>query len=296
MIVYIIAILFVCFHVKASEQYVDKAHVLGFFNTIPIEDQKEIKSLFKNLFFNDVLSYSLFGDKPISFSREIFYKHSSGELVELLTLNGYCQSVLDSYCEPSSILEKRWNVWEKHKNNFKLKNIFIRKAIGKHERVLIINKNAFKKIFNKNIQLFKEIIGDNISAEDLLAQLELDNRSVFDILHDNEGLLGILLGFGKHNAMLFQKREELLNSIGKNLKSSELIQDQIKLLDSKLQALHEHDPYIISTINRVGFAADPTHLETIRLRQKYDKLNKKLNDIYSQENWFEQTLLQLIEE
>ena len=41
------------------------------------------------------------------------------------------------------------------------------------------------------------------------------------------------------------------------------------------------------------FLADPNHQETIQLRNKYDELNKKINEIYSRDDWFEQTLIQL---
>jgi hypothetical protein len=65
------------------------------------------------------------------------------------------------------------------------------------------------------------------------------------------------------------------------------------LSNSKLRSLREHDPYIIASINRVCFAADPEHHETIKLKTKYDKLNMKINEIYSKDDWFEQTLIQL---
>lgn len=297
MIIYIIAMLFACFYVNAGEQLADTNQILQVFNTIPVKDQKEIKSLFKSLFFNDALAYSLFGDKPISFSTEILYPSSSNELVQLLTLEGYCHSILETYCEPFTILESQWKVWEKYKNLFQLKNfLFMRMPIGQHDRILIVNKKAFKIVFERNIKLFKIIIDDNISAEDLLRQIERNQSSLFDILHNNQGLIGILLGFGKYNSMLFQKREELLQSLGKNLKKIELIQKELETLNSMLQPLHVHDGSMIATINRVGFVADHNHIETINLRDHYDKLNREINEIYSKDDWFEHTLLQLTSE
>src|ERR1700739_2405298 len=87
--------------------------------------------------------------------------------------------------------------------------------------------------------------------------------NVLDLLNDNEGLLGVLLGFGKHNSMLFQKREYILDDL-ENKKNShiyrlEKIKNKLSLVNDKLQSLHEHDPYIIASINRVCFAADPEH-------------------------------------
>lgn len=119
-----------------------------------------------------------------------------------------------------------------------------------------------------------------------------------DILHRNEGLLGILLGFGKHNAMLFQRREDLLEKLEEKkicgLYNLEPIQNELQQINSKLQTLREHDFYIISSLNRVCFVADHKQQESKRIKEKYDELNVKINEIYSREDWFKQTLLQLI--
>jgi hypothetical protein len=110
--------------------------------------------------------------------------------------------------------------------------------------------------------------------------------------------LGILLGFGKHNARLFQQKEDLLEKEDRLKKYGiyklEPIQKELQLMNAKLQSLHEHDSYIIASINRVCFAADLEHYETLKLRNKYDELNIKINEIYSKADWLEQTLLQLI--
>jgi hypothetical protein len=294
MMIYAILIFLSCFRLNAGEENETSFHIIEKFSTINSYDQKEIKLLFRDLFFNQGFSYSLFGNKPLSFSDSSLLEHKSNQLVNLLLIDGYCQKIMKPYCEPSSIIGKRWMIWNKYKNMFNFKNyILFIKPINTKRKIVIINKKHFKFIFNKNIDLFKKILKHSITCENLLRKFELEDNSILKILNNNEGLLGILLGFGAYNAMLFQKREEFINNSNKYLIDSEIIKEKIEKFNTLLQSLREHDSYIISSINRVCFAADPKHDETIELRNNYDALNRKINEIYSRDDWFEQILIQL---
>lgn len=293
MIRFLFFILFMTSCLRGNEQN-DFTQVLGYFKSISAEEQQAIRLFFKELFFEQASSYSLFGNKPMSLSRKTLNEYSTNELLKLIRIDQCCQSLLEPYSDPSHCLKKQWEIWQKHESNFKMKNYcLVKKKMGGQIHLIFINKKAFKAIVDNNINLFRSIIHSDLSSDMLLEDMKNENKDLLDILHHNEGLLGILLGFGTHNAMLFQKREELLQILGKNLQNPERIQDQIRVLDHQLQSLHEHDPFIIATMNRVGFAADPHHIETIKLRNQYDRLTRIINKIYSKEDWFEQTLIQL---
>lgn len=278
-----------------------ESNVLTTFYSIPAEEQLQIKSLFSDLFKYEQFAYSLFGDKPMSFSDFLLNNYSAKQLLEFLSLKDYCQDTLENFVELSNAVKKKWEIWKKNRSKFRLKKyLLFEKNIGDQKRIFLINIESFNTIINKNINLFKRIISHNISADKLLAKFKDENNNVSEILHQNVGLLGILLGFGKHNSMLFHYREYLTNKLENKMKFSiyklEEIQNRLKLLDKKLQSLHEHDPYIIASLNRVCFVADPEHSETITLKNKYDRLNRKINNIYSRDDWFEQTLIQLTSE
>jgi hypothetical protein len=268
------------------------------FYLIPYEDQLEIRQLFREIFKYEEFAYSLYGDKPMSFSDSLLNPCSANQLLQFLSLKDYCKDTLENFVEPKNLFNQRWNIWKKYNNQFNLnKYLLIEKKIGNQRRVFFINISAFKKIVNLNIQSFKKIIHPDISAETLLDQFKDENMDVFTILNNNKGLLGILLGFGTHNSFMFQKREDLLNLLERKemagIHKLEYIQKRLRLIDAKLKIFHEHDAYIIASLNRVMFLANPNHPETIQLRNKYDDLNRKINQIYSQEDWFEQTLIQL---
>ena len=295
MIVFILNILFACTHLCAGEY---KNPTLEIINSIPQQDREEIKSLFKNLFKIHTFAYSLYGDKPMTYGDVCLEGNSLFWTYEICQLDQLYKEILEIYSEPCVLTKKRWEIWKKYNNRFRMKKyLLMEKSIGKRKRIFLINKEAFRKIIDNEIDIFKRIIGKEISSEKLLSEFQSENTNVLDLLNDSEGLLGILLGFGKHNSMLFQKREDILDDLewkkNSHIYRLEELKNKLNLANNKLQSLHEHDPYIIASINRVCFVADTEHDETVKLRKKYDNLNRKINEIYSREDWFEQTLIQL---
>lgn len=275
----------------ASESNKDIIEIL---NSIPPEEKLEIKELFKNLFKNQVFSYTLYGDKPVSITHTSLNACSQEEILEILSLTGYCQEALEIFYEPASFFNKRWETWNKYKNLFKLnKYALVEKKYGSQSRIIIINIEAFKNAVNKNIDLFKKSLNENVSCEALLECLRIEKTNIWNDLDYDQGLLGILLGFGRHNAMLFEKRERLIDLLNRPLLDPFRINREIELIDKKLQPFHECDRCILASTNRVMFAADSANKETIELRTKYDKLNREINLIYSKPDWFEKTMIQL---
>jgi hypothetical protein len=70
------------------------------------------------------------------------------------------------------------------------------------------------------------------------------------------------------------------------------IYQEMDALSQKLEANNFYFP--ISDLNRVTFVSDPNHIETKQLKNKYEIQRKKLKEIFSKDDWFEQTLLQLM--
>jgi hypothetical protein len=130
-------------------------------------------------------------------------------------------------------------------------------------------------------------------------------NGAFDLLARNHELFGILLGFGKYNSHLFQRREDLdpyelpINLRIKVPPSPEYtsIQSELEDLSQKMCCFNGYSQcFPIVTFNQVTFAADPNHPETIFLRKKYEAQRKRIHQILDREDWFEQILLQLTSE
>jgi hypothetical protein len=289
---------FTCFHKDDySKTLRDERHsILNKVSLIPKSDLEMIKDLFNHLFKFNELSFTLYGDKPISFYNPFHY--IPFYLSKQSNLFWYVERVLEK--EKSYHIE--WNVWKKYEKLFPIDNfILIKEDFG----VVLVNKRETVKAILNNIDLFFDVLGENFSIYKIFKELE-SGRSLFNLLNKNHALLGILLGFGRHNSELFQRREEILsilepysiptqlNCIVSQSSSYKTMQQELDDLWKKLNMLHDSDKFFpIVNLNRVLFAADLEHPETIFLKKKYEILRKKIEKIYSKKDWFEQTLIQL---
>jgi hypothetical protein len=71
--------------------------------------------------------------------------------------------------------------------------------------VVLIHKGEFIKTFNQNEDLFKAILGTDMTARKLLHAIASSDQPIFSVLNFDTALLGILLGFGRENSLLFQR-------------------------------------------------------------------------------------------
>ena len=102
--------------------------------------------------------------------------------------------------------------WKKYQHLFSGGNYLFLFEEG-HEKdlceITLINKSAFHKIFNDHKYKFVEAFGSDINSEKLL-NLIVEKKSLSNTrLETREDLIGILLGYGKMNAELFQKRKKI---------------------------------------------------------------------------------------
>lgn len=146
----------------------------------------------------------------------------------------------------------------------------------------MVNKVEFVKVINQHLHLFERVLDRSVSPEQMLSDLESGKISLLDSINNNKMILGILLGYGKYNAMLFNRREwQGLNDAG--LQHSTI----------KLEAFGDY-AYSPLVIKSVHFAADFKHPETKVLQKKYQKLREKISEIYAKGNFLEITLSQLM--
>lgn len=239
---------------------------------IPQDDLSRLNSLFSVIIKEDHGAYTLFGDKPVSLSGD-FEITPWENIIERIPVGG--------------IFWKNWSIWEKYKHLFPLKRYLLIKDSSESEKfkishVFLVNKTEFIKVINDNLSLFEHVLGHPVIPEQILSDLESGKISFLDSISNNEMLLGILLGYGKINASLYNKREwEGLNDAG--LRHSTI----------KLEPFgdYAYSPLVMQSIH---FVADLKHPETKALQRKYQKLREKISAIYSQGDFLEITLSQLI--
>lgn len=107
------------------------------------------------------------------------------------------------------------------------------------------------------------------------------------------GLLGIILGYGTHNSLMFQKRKEFYHSLRKNYTSPyswKILQDDYK---PKLTFFNTYGKERL-VIDLPNFVEDSENLESRQLRQEYLETQKKISSLYSDGRFLEITLEALI--
>lgn len=290
--------LFCIFFLLIFPIFTHSQNVKEILSTLPQEEKEELNRLFYSMMRDDHLAYTLFGDKPVSLS---------GNFIITPLQNIQCGMVC------GSVFWKRWQIWEKYAHHFPLnKYVFIQERhpyrhVGS---VYLINKKLFIQQVNRHLDIFENVLGVGITGEILLKQIEQQGK-FSACIQDNKFLLGILLGYGKHNAELFARRERLFlfvldQDIPNQQRLPQLpfkeplpskgfssIKEEYQFLKTHLQFFGDYD-YSPLILQPVHFVADPDHEETKKLKQKYQALRHRISAIYAQGDFLEMTLNQLI--
>ena len=292
---FLIVFITLIFDVNANQEKI------CFFDNIN-KNKEEVEIIFNQLFKLEPFAYTLYFDKPMTFSDSIMDSDDiENELnyLRIEEIDEYVKSTINSCMPSKKVLKKACKTLQTNQlfiNNKKY--LFAIKKFNGYDAIVLINKQNFNEKVREHINIFKEIFGDNFSPELLLSQIEMPNADIKKILKDNHVLLGILLGFGKYNAQLFQIREELYSKLDslnylKDYKKKVSIQKKIDRLWEKLQCRNDYYTYSLIAQHQVGYVCDRSHSESIELEKKYEKQSKEINEIINKENWIENILLKL---
>lgn len=268
---------------------------IGFFNKKENQEKKQIESFLKVLVYQNHFGYTLFGDKPVSIAG-----YFSQEPFENLIWGRWDRSNLRNL----------WGIWEKYQKTLTIKEYVLINEMDVDvegiQVISLINKKAFLAKVREHIDLFQSILGNHITPELLLEKVSLPHASLFRLLKCNEGLYGILLGFGKNNAFAFKRRLELAkmvdplyrdfpirfslifpkssNEFSSFSEEYENLQTQLVPFPRKNELSHIIFPYMLVLEN---------DNETTQLEKKYREDRKKIVQVYSKGDFLKITLKQL---
>jgi|GEM_PF-3354338 len=159
---------------------------------VPEKDQKALTSFFQLVLCQYNFAYTLFGEKPVSIVT--YFDHISSDNMH--------------YPREYLTFTKEWKIWQQYASLFP-SNTFVLKQCyeGEHvEAIFMIHKKHAAAVIAKNLSLFRELLGDDIEPKKLVEELCSPETSIIKTLHGHSGLFGILLGYGKNNAMAFERK------------------------------------------------------------------------------------------
>lgn len=167
--------------------------------------------------------------------------------------------------------------------------------------LIFINRNLFVETVNKNLPLFRSILGRTLTAESFLDTLLKSGDHFYDTLKSNKLLLGILLGYGTQNALLVSREEDLTCELGDDrthfpFKSYETfigfqqvpsigfstIQEEQEKLSSLIEVSTNIKDFDYCPIP--NFGCDPSLKETKDLLSVYEKNREKIIKIVKEGN------------
>jgi hypothetical protein len=254
------------------------------------DEIEELKLLFHYLFSATEFGFTLLGNKPMSLCFPPVRSIHISTRDHLLKIHK--NEDIDLYNALITFSKLKF------KDNYTF--ITEKNKYGSPCSLFFINKEKFFRVFNENIDLFKRVYGQKISPESFITFLQTKDNFIVE-LFEQHALLGILLGYGRHNAELFERRHPLFGrrkipyTIYPKPTSPFLnLEEELCFFKKKLQ-LVQPNRFGFLKISKVNFAADPASLETEKLCDHYALIHRELMHLFSYDNWFEILLEKLCE-
>lgn len=250
-----------------------------FASFIPKKDLKRLEYFFRRLIFWEDGAYVLVGSKPCAIS--VFQKPT-------------CLNFLT----PSNIrFWVGWKTWKKYERYFPHPAYSIleeKKDNG--ASLLVFLKNAeFIDVLFAHKSEFEEILQRPIEPSQIL--METQSAPLFSqILKNHDFLIGLILGFGRHNSWMFysncgNEKIPMRSFTEEDQRFSNWIRS-CGILGFVSGSLFSD----ITQIHLPGFVSDPDDSETIQLKKKYSIARQKIIQYYDQKNFFDATMALLMAE
>lgn len=157
-------------------------------DSIPDAEQKILEDFFRYLICDTVVGYSLCGNKPIAVEDYACLCQLPPEFT------------LRVITEPPdySLFPRAWEIWSRHKDKV-ISSRFIMRYSNEYNTLIFINLEATRKTIDDNLDIFKKYFA---SADEAMLRICLAPDREY--LYDQTTLLGLLLGFGRNNAIAFK--------------------------------------------------------------------------------------------
>jgi len=165
-------------------------------------DQAILEKFFKDLLSSSSAGYVLYGEKPI------YLANFRDEIYEIPGTKRHEWTI-----ETSESMQ----IWKKLKPENNLSNYYFhfKEAIDdlQGNEFLWINKQALQNVLNENQLLFQSKWGPRVSFKTLLDKLLSLNGNILSLFKGDQALLGIVLGYGTHNSLTYERGMYLVQQL-----------------------------------------------------------------------------------
>lgn len=254
-----------------------------------IRHKQYIEYFFKSLIIKENCGYTLFGNKPMSMY--VYWKpFCFSKWYHFLTSIFPCS--LRTY--------RGWKTWQKYQHFFP-NSAFLLWAEpnpffpeNTNFAILLVNKEKFREVVSANGKDFETILGrKNISADELLT--EAKNAPLLKtVLQFKEELFGILFGYGRENARLFETKRRGENVVFSAFPWGEEIEQFLRhRLGDAWWFFGNFPKQLDQFLGYPTFGVDPNSLETKKLKEEFLETRKRILEYYEGKDFLEATLSRL---
>jgi hypothetical protein len=274
--------------------------------TIPFEERCYLEVFFRTLISEEGGCYVLFGDKPAAM---MVYEDR-----KTLQLSASLRGSLTSFSKE----KLGFKAWQKYQHLFPFESYVIVNTrafnTATSEAVFLIHKERLLMALSQNFTEFEKEFPEFKTPKCLLNAMIEDSSVLHQVCFEHVLLLGIILGFGKDNAMLFERERELENFlfpqqffVPRRYIETPLTllvpQSGFTTLEAELEAIKAKGDGVInpddeSVINwtlhyPLGFLVDTTKTDLRKLRAKCKQQRIKATRAYDKGDFLETTLREL---
>ncbi len=272
---------------------------------IPFEDRCYLEFFFRTLISQESGCYVLFGDKPAA-----MMVYEDRQDFKLLTLS---RRPISGFSKEKLGLK----VWQKYRHLFPLKDYAIVNTRAftpsSSGAVFLINKKRLLTTLSQNFIEFQKSFPEFRTPKHLLDGMLDDATILHRVCFQHDVLLGIILGFGKDNAVLFAREMQLESFLfpqsficgryRENPLARPTPQPGFSSLEEELTAIQVKgggifDPHDETLVNwtlhfPLGFLVDTTKTDPKKLYVKYKQQRIRATRAYDKGNFLEITLREL---
>ena len=241
------------------------------------QERKDLSFFIDQIISFEQYPYTLVGYKPMSLCNVVV--KDTEDLVFFR----------EAYKRPNNqTLRRGYLVWEKYQSLFPIKKHFLIDysflGQGRREIALLCPKLCMAMI-QENLNDFQEILEKQCTSEEVYWILTHPEHNDFYTIIDHTRLIGLLLGYGRNNACLYEQHRGAASRSIRRCQRSE---------QSSLQMFNNEWPWPGAKLSP-NFACDPATKETQQLKKRYREARRIIRWTYFLRNNLEVTLALLMQ-
>jgi hypothetical protein len=283
------SVLFLCFLLAFSCSHErKKTQVQAIVESLSNYEKGILDLFFRTLFLETSSGFCIYGEKPLTvwgITRPSIHFGLADELacISAILNEGF------RICERSGLsrIKSRYRIYASDKEQNGWIDFFC------------MNERVFVNVIQKNIVLFQYVLGPRIDSDSLLKMFLNPNENLHSLLHDNQVLHGIVLGYGTQNALVGGRAEVVQGNL-ENRKIEKIepsfgfsnLEQEFAFLQNKMKiTTNLNDP-----LPRLPWFGYVENKESSQILASYQTTQKTLKMALASSNFLGEVLSQIFDE